>query len=288
MSGGIYSCKGILAALFDRERSGKGRRIELSMFDCMLSLLGYMGTMWLTNGELPKPPGSAHDYTVPWQAFAVKDGYIVVATRQENFWRKLCEVLERPALADDPRFATNAKRVKNRDVLVPDLEAIFLTRTVDDWLDPPARGGSAGGAGQQSRPRLRRAAGGRARDDRRIRPPAGRQSAAAGQSDQDVGHGRDALDAGAAARRAHRRGARSAAGNAGQADRDLAQIRRDRSANSVRRKTPAPISSGSGNAFGRFCADRSPCIPASRCSPRPACRYSECGAGCRRRSGAAR
>jgi crotonobetainyl-CoA:carnitine CoA-transferase CaiB-like acyl-CoA transferase len=134
MSGGIYSCKGILAALFDRERSGKGRRIELSMFDCMLSLLGYMGTMWLTNGELPKPPGSAHDYTVPWQAFAVKDGYIVVATRQENFWRKLCEVLERPALADDPRFASNAQRVKNRTTLLPDLEAIFLTRTVDDWL----------------------------------------------------------------------------------------------------------------------------------------------------------
>jgi crotonobetainyl-CoA:carnitine CoA-transferase CaiB-like acyl-CoA transferase len=134
MSGGIYSCKGILAALFDRERTGKGRRIELSMFDCMLSLLGYMGTMWLTNGELPKPPGSAHDYTVPWQAFAAKDGYIVVATRQENFWRKLCEALERSALADDPRFATNAQRVKNRASLLPDLEEIFLTRTVDDWL----------------------------------------------------------------------------------------------------------------------------------------------------------
>jgi crotonobetainyl-CoA:carnitine CoA-transferase CaiB-like acyl-CoA transferase len=134
MSGGIFSCKGILAALFDRERTGKGRRVELSMFDCMLSLLGYMGTMWLTNGELPKPPGSAHDYTVPWQAFAVKDGYIVVATRQEGFWRKLCEVLERPALADDPRFATNAQRVKNRTELLPDLEKIFLTRTVDDWL----------------------------------------------------------------------------------------------------------------------------------------------------------
>ena len=134
MSGGIFSCKGILAALFDRERTGNGRRVELSMFDCMLSLLGYMGTMWLTNGELPQPPGSAHDYTVPWQAFAVRDGYIVVATRQEGFWRKLCEVLERPALASDPRYASNANRVKNRAELVPELEAIFLTRTVDDWL----------------------------------------------------------------------------------------------------------------------------------------------------------
>jgi crotonobetainyl-CoA:carnitine CoA-transferase CaiB-like acyl-CoA transferase len=135
LSGGIFSCKGILAALFDRERTGKGRRIELSMFDAMLNLLGYMGTMWLTNGEVPQPPGSAHDYTVPWQAFAAQDGYVVVATRQEGFWRKLCGVLEEPALADDPRFATNALRVENRVVLVPYLERIFRTRTVADWLE---------------------------------------------------------------------------------------------------------------------------------------------------------
>src|SRR5450756_1768064 len=76
LSGGIYACKGILAALFARERTGQGRRIEISMFDTMLHLLSYIGTMWLTNGEVPKPPGSAHDYSVPWQAFATADGYI--------------------------------------------------------------------------------------------------------------------------------------------------------------------------------------------------------------------
>jgi crotonobetainyl-CoA:carnitine CoA-transferase CaiB-like acyl-CoA transferase len=135
LSGGIYSCKAILAALFDRERTGQGRRIELSMFDTMLHLLSYVGTMWLTNGEVPKPPGSGHDYTVPWQAFEVANGYIVVATRQENFWRKLCAVLEDPKLGEDPRFATNASRVQHRDVLVPRLEQIFRTRTVADWLE---------------------------------------------------------------------------------------------------------------------------------------------------------
>jgi len=135
LSGGIYSCKGILAALFDRERTGKGRRVELSMFDSMLALLGYMGTMWLTNGELPQPPGSAHDYTVPWQAFEASNGYVVVATRQEVFWRKLCGVLEDAGLADDPRFATNALRVENRAVLVPQLERIFRSRTVAEWLE---------------------------------------------------------------------------------------------------------------------------------------------------------
>jgi crotonobetainyl-CoA:carnitine CoA-transferase CaiB-like acyl-CoA transferase len=134
LSGGIFACKGILAALFDRERSGEGRQIELSMYDAMLNLLSYMGTMWLTNGELPSPPGSAHDYTVPWQAFEAKDGYVVVATRQEVFWRKLCDAMGAKSLADDPRFATNALRVENRAALVPQLERMFRERTVEDWL----------------------------------------------------------------------------------------------------------------------------------------------------------
>ena len=134
LSGGIFACKGILAALFARERTGEGRQVELSMYDAMLNLLSYMGTMWLTNGELPSPPGSAHDYTVPWQAFEVRDGYVVVATRQEVFWKRLCAAIDAPQLADDSRFATNALRVENRSALVPQLERIFRERSVDDWL----------------------------------------------------------------------------------------------------------------------------------------------------------
>src|ERR1035437_1647305 len=147
ISGGIYSSKGILAALFDRDRTGQGRRIEISMFDTMLHLMTYIGTMWLTNGEVPKPPGSAHDYSVPWQAFATSDGYVVVATRQEIFWHKLCSVLDHPDLAGDPRFADNASRVKHRDVLVPRLEQIFCTRTVADWLSRLRAAHVAGGPG---------------------------------------------------------------------------------------------------------------------------------------------
>ena len=135
LSGGIFSCKAILAALFDRERTGEGRRIELSMFDGLLNLLTYMGTMWLTNGEIPEPPGSAHEYTVPWQAFAVKDGYVVVATRQDVFWKKLCLALGDSDLAEDPRFTTNENRVENREILVPRLEAIMAKRTIDEWMD---------------------------------------------------------------------------------------------------------------------------------------------------------
>jgi crotonobetainyl-CoA:carnitine CoA-transferase CaiB-like acyl-CoA transferase len=105
------------------------------MFDAMLHMMSYIGTMWLTNGEVPKPPGSAHEYSVPWQAFPTADRHIVVATRQEGFWRKLVAVLEAPELLDDGRFADNATRVRNRDVVVPRLEQIFRTRTAADWLE---------------------------------------------------------------------------------------------------------------------------------------------------------
>ncbi len=134
LSGGFFSAQGILAALYDRERTGRGRQVELSMFDGMLALLSYIGTIWLTKGELPKPQGSAHEYSVPWQAFESSDGYLVVATRQEVFWQKLCTAIGAPELADDARYKTNPDRLANRATLVPQLEEIFRTRTVADWL----------------------------------------------------------------------------------------------------------------------------------------------------------
>ena len=134
LGGGVFSSNGILAALYQRERTGIGTRVELSMFDAMLSLLSYMGTMWLTNKELPEPQGSKHEYTVPWQAFSAKDGYLVIAARQDIFWEKLCLVLNAPEMSCDDRFKTNQDRVDNRDVLVPVLENILKKRTVVEWL----------------------------------------------------------------------------------------------------------------------------------------------------------
>lgn len=135
LSGGIFSCEAILAALYQREKTGKGCRVECSMFDGMLNLLSYMATHFLSTGEIPKPQGTAHEFTVPWQAFAAQDGYLVIATRQENFWKKLCVVLAHPELADDARFATNPKRLEHRAELVPMLENILKQKTVKAWLD---------------------------------------------------------------------------------------------------------------------------------------------------------
>jgi crotonobetainyl-CoA:carnitine CoA-transferase CaiB-like acyl-CoA transferase len=135
LCGGIFSCKAVLAALYQRERTGQGCRVETSMFDGMLNLLSYMGTHYLNTGEVPVPQGSAHEFTVPWQAFRARDGYVVIATRRENFWQKLCGVLGRRELADDPRFATNPKRLENRAALVPIIESVLGTRTVAEWLE---------------------------------------------------------------------------------------------------------------------------------------------------------
>ena len=125
----------MLAALYQREKTGSGCRVETSMFDGMLNLLSYMATHYLTAGDVPTPQGTAHEFTVPWQAFAAQDGYLVIATRQEVFWKKLCVVLERPELADDPHFATNPKRLEHRGTLVPMLENILRQRTVKAWLE---------------------------------------------------------------------------------------------------------------------------------------------------------
>jgi crotonobetainyl-CoA:carnitine CoA-transferase CaiB-like acyl-CoA transferase len=105
------------------------------MFDGMLNLLSYMGTHYLNTGDVPTPQGSAHEFTVPWQAFQARDGYIVIATRQENFWRKLCAVLGEPGLAEDPRFATNPRRLEHRAELIPIIENIVRTRAVAEWLE---------------------------------------------------------------------------------------------------------------------------------------------------------
>jgi crotonobetainyl-CoA:carnitine CoA-transferase CaiB-like acyl-CoA transferase len=134
LSGGIFSCKGILAALYKREKTGEGSSISLSMFDGMLSLLNYLGTVWLTKGELPEKPGSAHMYSVPWQAFQCTDGYVVVATRQEVFWERLCTALDAEYLTKDDRFKDNPLRVENRDTLVPILEELFAKKSVEDWI----------------------------------------------------------------------------------------------------------------------------------------------------------
>lgn len=134
LGGSLFCALAIAAALYAREKSGTGRRIDVGLMDCMVSLLTYVGQYYLINGKVPAPIGSAHQSVVPYQAFATKDMYIVVAVFVEKFWHAFCEVLGAERLADDPRFADNDRRAENRQELIPILEEVFRTKPGDEWL----------------------------------------------------------------------------------------------------------------------------------------------------------
>jgi crotonobetainyl-CoA:carnitine CoA-transferase CaiB-like acyl-CoA transferase len=134
LAGGMFGAFAVAGALFRRERHGQGAHIDLSLLDGQVSLLTYMAQYFWTDGRVPGPMGSGHASVVPYQALATRDGHLIVAVFAEKFWSGFCRVVEHPEWASDPRFAMNRDRLANRDRLMPLLEALFPSRTTDDWL----------------------------------------------------------------------------------------------------------------------------------------------------------
>ncbi len=130
----LFAVQGILAAVVERERTGRGRKVELNMLECMTFLNTYDATIYLNTGEVPRRWGSGHAYQIPWQAFETSDGHVVVATREEIFWRAYCQAIGLPELAADPRYATNLDRLRHRDALTRVLEARMRERSTAGWL----------------------------------------------------------------------------------------------------------------------------------------------------------
>lgn len=134
LAGGIFAALAVTAALFQRERTGRGAHIDLSLLDCQVSLLTYLAQYLWTDGRVPGPQGSGHSSVVPYQALATRDGHLIVAVFAEKFWRGFCAAADHPEWDGDTRFATNRDRVANRDVLMPLVERLFVTRTTEEWL----------------------------------------------------------------------------------------------------------------------------------------------------------
>ena len=141
LAGSLFGAFAIASALFERERTGVGRAIDLGLMDCMVALLTYVGQYYLISGEIPQPIGTSHQSVVPYQAFPTSDGYIVVALFVEKFWNIFCGVLGAEYLIADPRFADNNLRSANRAELIPLLEAILVTRPSAHWLAALNEGG---------------------------------------------------------------------------------------------------------------------------------------------------
>ena len=104
MVGGVFGPMAILGALHERSQTGRGRLIDISLYDGLIGMLGYFAQLAFITGEDPGPMGSSHPNIVPYGSFPASDGSIIIAVLSERFWGRLCEALDRPALADDPRF----------------------------------------------------------------------------------------------------------------------------------------------------------------------------------------
>ena len=133
MGAGMWSVIGILAALQERGRTGKGGVVDTSLYETGLAWMSIYLAGYLANRELPARHGSGVDMIVPYQAFAAADGYMMVAAGNDNLFRRLAAVLDRPDVAEDPRFLTNKDRVVNRKALIAILSDIFATKKRAGW-----------------------------------------------------------------------------------------------------------------------------------------------------------
>ena len=131
---GLYTAIAALSALKLRERTGAGQHIDMALFDVTAATMANQALNYLVSGEAPGRMGNAHPNIVPYQAFATSDDYVVVAVGNDAQFARFCEVGGRPELAGDPRYATNAERVRNRDALVPVIEDMMQSRSRAEWL----------------------------------------------------------------------------------------------------------------------------------------------------------
>lgn len=136
IAAGLYAAIGVLAALHERERSGKGQYLDISMLDCQLAVLENAYSRYFATGVPPAPLGTRHPSATPFQAFPTADGHVVVALSwgEENQWTLFCGFLGLTELIDDERFETSGKRTANHAILEPILNEAFRRRTTAEWL----------------------------------------------------------------------------------------------------------------------------------------------------------
>ena len=135
-SAGYAAAFALLAGVQQAQRTGQGADIDLSLYEIGLGMLNYVASWHLTRGYQPERlPGSAHPSLVPSQVFATADGHIFVMCNKESFYGALCEVIERPDLASDPRFANAAARLEHRETLVALLAEVFEQRPTEVWME---------------------------------------------------------------------------------------------------------------------------------------------------------
>ncbi len=134
IAGGMFAAYGIVAALYNREKTGKGQVVDISLLDSQVAWLTYRAGAYFASGEVPHPVGSGHPVIVPYQAFKAKDVYINIAVGNDQLWERFCKAVGLEKVMNDPRFATNAKRVENREEIVNIIGDLITAKNGEEWL----------------------------------------------------------------------------------------------------------------------------------------------------------
>lgn len=131
---GLFAANAIQAALLNRVQSGCGQHIDIALLDSQIAALVNIGSNYLVSGNTPSRLGNAHPNIVPYQTFEAANGVFVLAVGNDRQFVALCDAIQQPELATDPRFRTNPARVQHREALISQLGALFKTKTVDEWI----------------------------------------------------------------------------------------------------------------------------------------------------------
>ena len=146
LTAGMNAAFGVMAALRVKEKTGRGQTVDVSMMEGQMALLNTMIGNYLADGVVPKPMGTSYNALLPYQTFRTKTHDLALAVGSEKLWKTFCPVIGHPELTDDPRYKSNPLRRKNRDTLLPRLQAIFLERTYDEWAKLLVENGIPAGA----------------------------------------------------------------------------------------------------------------------------------------------
>lgn len=133
LTAGMYCAYGVMLALRHKEKTGEGQQVDISMLEGQLSLLCTSFANYFVDGKVPAPMGTAYAVVVPYQTFHTKTRDLALAIAGEKLWRKFCPTIGCPELADDPLYRTTTDRMNHRDTLIPRLQAVFLTKTYEEW-----------------------------------------------------------------------------------------------------------------------------------------------------------
>lgn len=135
LGAGMFCVYGILAALLAREKTGRGQRVDTSLFEAGIAFSVWQSAKYLGTGDAPGPMGSAHPLSAPYQAFRTRDGHVIVGAGSQALYRRLCVAIERTDLLDDPRFASPPDRMERTQDLADELERTFSMADTGHWLD---------------------------------------------------------------------------------------------------------------------------------------------------------